>query len=115
MPEKLIDDSRVRQQKYKSEICKYWENGLCPYGSRCMYAHGNKDLRNPFRNRRLYKTKHCASWDLLKYCPYGAKCQFQHPADGVDVALWEYSYKMLYSEEPGTGNRLQVFREIVSG
>lgn len=111
MSEKQIDDSRVRQQKYKSEICKYWENSNCPYGPRCIYAHGSSDLRNPFVHRRLYKTKHCASWAQQNCCPYGAKCQFQHPVSDIDLQLWRHSHR-LFCEEPGRGNRLPVFRTI---
>lgn len=111
MPERQIDDSRTRQQKYKSEICKYWENGKCPYGARCIYAHGSRDQRNPFLRRRLYKTKNCVSWALQNCCPYGAKCQFQHPVNDIDLSLWGHCHKIL-CEEPGSGRRLPVFRTI---
>jgi len=37
-----------RQKKVKTELCKYYLNGSvskCPFGSKCNYAHGEKELK----------------------------------------------------------------------
>eukprot|EP01012_Entosiphon_sulcatum_P023250 TRINITY_DN2821_c0_g1_i1.p1 TRINITY_DN2821_c0_g1~~TRINITY_DN2821_c0_g1_i1.p1 ORF type:complete len:284 (+),score=50.35 TRINITY_DN2821_c0_g1_i1:59-853(+) len=37
--------------KYKTQLCKNWETeGKCPYGPRCLFAHGVKQLRTVERN-----------------------------------------------------------------
>ncbi|CAN0175278.1 unnamed protein product, partial [Ectocarpus fasciculatus] len=30
----------------KTAICKHWLQGICPFGARCAFAHGAKELRN---------------------------------------------------------------------
>ena len=31
--------------KYKTELCKtYEDSGFCPYGNKCRFAHGRKEL-----------------------------------------------------------------------
>jgi len=38
----VVKDARV----YKTELCeKFQENGECPYGLKCQFAHGEKELR----------------------------------------------------------------------
>ena len=37
--------SRCKPTKYKVEICRHFSStGNCPFGARCTYAHGEKDL-----------------------------------------------------------------------
>src|SRR5574343_76875 len=109
------------RQKYKSEICKYWENGNCPYGKKCIFAHGAEELRNLFRHKRLYKTKACATWSCQHYCPYGTKCQFAHSRASTDVPLWAHCVSILAHTEPfmpeqplSPGRRLSVFQRLCS-
>ena len=34
--------------RHKTTLCSHWTaSGACPYGTRCMYAHGQADLRQP--------------------------------------------------------------------
>lgn len=34
---------------YKTQLCKYWKlEGKCTYRSKCMYAHGEHELRSQF-------------------------------------------------------------------
>ena len=34
--------------KYKTSLCKHWTTtGNCSIGSRCHFAHGERELRNP--------------------------------------------------------------------
>lgn len=40
--------------RYKTQMCKNWvDHGKCPYGPRCLFAHGRKDLRTPDDNSEL--------------------------------------------------------------
>lgn len=31
--------------KYKTEICRNWQNGHCAFGLKCTFAHGASELR----------------------------------------------------------------------
>ena len=34
-------------RRYKTELCSnYVDNGICKYGKRCLFAHGEGDLRD---------------------------------------------------------------------
>lgn len=37
----------------KTQICIYWREGRCTRGVHCSFAHGEEELANEFRNRRL--------------------------------------------------------------
>jgi hypothetical protein len=98
-----VKDPRV----YKTELCqKFEETGSCPYGLKCQFAHGNKELRvknsstpsvsdsspesmdidlieeeqlqKKAIDSRLYKTELCRSFNRTGYCRYGLRCQFAH-------------------------------------
>ena len=97
------------RHKYKSEICKYWENGQCPYAQKCIFAHGVEELRKLRKHKRLYKTKACETWTSQYYCPYGSKCQFEHSHPSSDVSLWAHCVS-LQSHSPLPSRRLTVFR-----
>ena len=65
--------------KYKSELCKNYEIlGYCPYGDKCDYAHGIKELRGINNNNQNFRIKKCKSFFLNGFCPYGKRCQFSH-------------------------------------
>lgn len=41
--------------KYKTSLCKHWTTtGNCSIGSRCHFAHGERELRNPNDVKKLY-------------------------------------------------------------
>jgi hypothetical protein len=60
-PENSSPVSPVRQgrpvsdfRKYKTVYCRYWQKGAkCPYGTQCIYAHGEEELRNETENEVL--------------------------------------------------------------
>jgi hypothetical protein len=76
--------------KHKTEMCKnFSEQGRCPYGSKCRFAHGAHELihvplRDSFRKRK------CNNFLRNGFCPYGLRCQFDHRSDE-----WERSACLL--------------------
>lgn len=63
---------------YKTEPCKNWQiSGTCRYGSKCQFAHGNQELKEPPRHPK-YKSERCRSFMMYGYCPYGLRCCFLH-------------------------------------
>jgi len=67
-PEKKRPTSKERQEAlYKTELCNAWINGQkCRFGKRCIFAHGQHELRSPRLKveRNRYKpclTKHLTS------------------------------------------------------
>lgn len=68
--------------RYKTELCRtFSETGTCKYGSKCQFAHGQQELREPNRHPK-YKTEYCHKFYLYGECPYGSRCNFiHHPAE----------------------------------
>ncbi|CAL8354018.1 unnamed protein product [Lota lota] len=67
--------------RYKTELCRtYQESGVCKYGSKCQFAHGEEEVRGLHRHPR-YKTEACRTFHTVGFCPYGARCHFIHNAD----------------------------------
>jgi butyrate response factor 1 len=63
---------------YKTEICKWWVLGDCPFAEQCVFAHGASELR--WRPVPLkYKTTTCRNFVATDgHCPYGYRCRFIH-------------------------------------
>ena len=117
------------KQKYKTELCKYFEiNGYCKYGDNCAYAHGKENLRLKVTNTSAYRTKKCISFFEKGYCPYGNRCQFAHQLES-NIINNPFDKKMSYlkildifSKKEKVENleniiekpRLQVFKDIIS-
>lgn len=89
------------QVKYKTEICRNWENGECMYGGRCAFAHGDNELRLKTHITANYKTKRCRQFYELGYCSYGQRCQFIH---------CEYSASRSTSPSPSPEDRMDSHR-----
>ncbi|CAH2314124.1 mRNA decay activator ZFP36 [Pelobates cultripes] len=68
--------------RYKTELCRtFSETGTCKYGSKCQFAHGIIELREPNRHPK-YKTELCHKYYLYGECPYGSRCNFiHHPSE----------------------------------
>ncbi|KAI8355603.1 hypothetical protein EDC96DRAFT_446595 [Choanephora cucurbitarum] len=66
---------------FKTEYCRNWdEKGVCRYGKRCRYAHGQEELR-PILRSNQYKTKICRAFHENGTCSYGIRCTFIHRMD----------------------------------
>ncbi len=48
MTRQKIMPRHIDKSRYKTELCKKWlKNGMCPYGIRCQFAHGDIELHLP--------------------------------------------------------------------
>lgn len=64
--------------RYKTELCRsFTESGLCKYGGKCQFAHGQEELRDLSRHPK-YKTEPCRTFHTIGFCPYGMRCHFVH-------------------------------------
>merc|ERR1719410_2231807 len=49
-PKKRPTSKERQEELYKTELCNYWINGQkCRFGKRCIFAHGQHELRMPKR------------------------------------------------------------------
>ena len=64
--------------KFKTEICRNWTQGICEFGTKCTFAHGQHELRLRDTAVGNYRTKNCKQFHELGYCQYGSRCQFKH-------------------------------------
>ena len=65
--------------KHKTELCFYWEKyGFCQFGSDCLFAHGELELRTNINISENYKTKLCKQFTEEHFCQYGERCWFIH-------------------------------------
>ncbi|GAQ80543.1 CCCH-type Zn-finger protein [Klebsormidium nitens] len=72
---------------YKTELCNKWEEqGQCPYGPKCQFAHGIEELRPVLRHPK-FKTEICRLVANGYKCPYGHRCHFRHSIEGDDVPV----------------------------
>jgi len=71
----------------KTELCRsFCETGMCRYGHKCQFAHGEHELRPVLRHPK-YKTETCKTFSNSGTCPYGNRCRFVHP--GVTFGSWD--------------------------
>jgi hypothetical protein len=68
-------ESSRKSKYYKTELCKDWASGTCPYDKDCMFAHGIEELPPK------WKQTLCKNWMKEGRCRYGEKCQFAHGID----------------------------------
>ena len=67
---KQIPNNSVSNIRPKINLCQNYMMGNCQFAEYCQYAHGLRDLQNPF-----YKTKMCKN---LPNCIYGDNCINAH-------------------------------------
>jgi len=74
----IVEDELSRQNLYKTELCRsFQETGLCRYGHKCQFAHGQHELRPVLRHPK-YKTEICKTFTNTGACTYGNRCRFIH-------------------------------------
>ncbi|CAG9328510.1 unnamed protein product [Blepharisma stoltei] len=106
-PKKTDNDFKI---KYKTERCKNWEAGICEFGSRCAFAHGDSELRLRGHATKNYKTKKCKQFFELGYCIYGYRCQFKHRDNSPDIDA-KCSRNGFIENMPGN-KRLSIFKQL---
>jgi len=91
IPNRTLDRDKT-VQKFKTKVCIFWLTPEgCPYGDRCLYAHGKLQLRedrgesnvpgiDPDVNER-YKTRLCRFMLAKSPCPHGPRCTYAHSYD----------------------------------
>lgn len=92
-------DAEKTVVKFKTKVCIFWlQPKGCPYGDRCLYAHGAVELRDdmvggapgadPDANPR-FKTRLCKWWASSggTHCPHGVRCTYAHGRDELDRFL----------------------------
>jgi hypothetical protein len=87
-----IEDELSKQNLYKTELCRsFVDTGICRYGHRCQFAHGEHELRPVLRHPK-YKTETCRSFYMTGSCRYGSRCRFIHtfpPAQQEWSSSWD--------------------------
>ena len=69
--------AKESKQKYKTELCRNWDQGFCEFGDRCAFAHGTQELRAKPAGE---KQPLCKQFCEYGYCISGTRCQFSHEA-----------------------------------
>ena len=95
-------------QKYKTEICRNWEQWKCNYGKNCLFAHGKEELRQRSHPRN-YKTKLCLNILRDGFCKYGNRCQFKHRGEHLKTAA---NSPMPMSRDSSAEERMPIFVDI---
>ncbi|KAK6204251.1 zinc finger-containing protein [Scheffersomyces amazonensis] len=73
-----VHQASVNTQLYKTELCaSFMKMGICPYGNKCQFAHGENELKNVERPPK-WRSKACANWTKFGSCRYGNRCCFKH-------------------------------------
>ncbi|KAG7193939.1 uncharacterized protein KQ657_005138 [Scheffersomyces spartinae] len=68
----------INTQLYKTELCaSFVKMGVCPYGNKCQFAHGENELKRVDRPPK-WRSKACANWAKFGTCRYGNRCCFKH-------------------------------------
>lgn len=72
------NQKNLNTQLYKTELCvSFIKMGVCPYGNKCQFAHGQNELKSVERPAN-WRSKPCANWARYGLCRYGKRCCFKH-------------------------------------
>lgn len=88
MNRKLSRQESSWKRKVKTELCKFWLNGLeCENQHKeqgCGFAHGQEELQKKKGLSKQYMTSVCKNFlEHPSKCTYGQRCIFQHPTFDV--------------------------------
>eukprot|EP00347_Sterkiella_histriomuscorum_P005780 403355299 len=114
--QEVIVPSTPFLHKYKTELCKNWENqGSCIFGDQCSFAHGLQQLHTKIDLPSKYKTRLCKKYQEELYCPYGVRCQFIHSERKTsDVSNEsEFMKKQIFQPTP-LDPKLPLYSDILS-
>lgn len=65
--------------KMKVQLCRnFIASGYCPYGGKCRFAHGLKQLLQNSELSSNFRTKNCKAFYVGGECRYGDRCNFKH-------------------------------------
>ena len=110
------NEQNVVDPKYKTELCKkFAEIGKCPYGNKCRFAHGKRELVVKMKNSN-YKKKYCKTISEIGFCPYGERCSFKHDERGLNEIKLPFYFVNLYLKNIIDANhkRLSIFENITN-
>ena len=110
------NEQNVVDPKYKTELCKkFAEIGNCPYGNKCRFAHGKRELVVKMKNSN-YKKKDCKTFSESGFCPYGERCSFKHDERGLNEIKLPFYFVNLYLKNMIDVNhkRLTIFENITN-
>jgi len=94
-----IEAQLAIQNKFKTELCKFQvENGECPFGDKCHFAHSTEELLPVLRHPN-YKTKECQNFFLHGTCAYGVRCRFIHRKRGNSDGITKSESNTTNSQE----------------
>lgn len=89
----LFNKGNVNTQLYKTELCaSYMKMGVCPYGNKCQFAHGENELKKVERNPK-WRSKPCVNWVKWGTCRYGSRCSFKHDPEYMVKEVPDYLVK----------------------
>jgi len=126
-----IEDELSKQNLYKTELCRsFVDTGICRYGHRCQFAHGEHELRPVLRHPK-YKTETCRSFYMTGSCRYGSRCRFIHtyppvqqewssswdpikPNSIVASEVTETDAKKIEEDIAAASRRLAIFEALAS-
>ena len=97
------------EENLKTELCKKWiqNNGFCPYGIKCKFAHGKIELVE--KNSKNYKKKECHSFYSKGYCNYGTRCLFKHDERKIREILRTDYFNILLNSKKNIENYQNIF------
>lgn len=111
--------SRSNDPAYRTKLCTRWAQGACQYGDRCMFAHGEEQLRafggidSTHAPRRTptaaensdpaFRTKLCTRW-LQGSCQYGDRCNFAHGEEQLRTYGSPVPGQRVVNDQPSWGH-----------
>eukprot|EP00825_Cyclidium_porcatum_P048580 TRINITY_DN8197_c0_g1_i1.p2 TRINITY_DN8197_c0_g1~~TRINITY_DN8197_c0_g1_i1.p2 ORF type:complete len:257 (-),score=27.16 TRINITY_DN8197_c0_g1_i1:174-944(-) len=102
----LVGSEMCIRDRYKTTLCRHFQNGNCTLGDKCYFAHGQQELRNandplpqniPQLNTKVtvnnYRTTLC-KYHEQGFCKNGANCNFAHGIQEIqqNQAKTQYQY-----------------------
>lgn len=96
-----FEAEKKNDPKFKTELCKtFQDTNFCPYGNRCRFAHGKKELYSRSIDVNKYKQKGCNSFEENGFCLYGSRCNFKHGEQKLtEINRSYYNYLLLMKNQ----------------